>query len=54
MHRYNTSYPDTHQTLGEEMVVLSVQVLERLDSGYRLPPPPGTPRAIYELMIKAW
>ena len=34
--------------------MLCIQVLERLESGYRLPPPPGTPRAIYELMMQTW
>lgn len=29
-------------------------VLECLQKGYRLPPPPGCPRPIYELMIACW
>ncbi|XP_062503154.1 tyrosine-protein kinase Yes-like isoform X2 [Corticium candelabrum] len=29
-------------------------VLDRINSGYRLPPPPGCPRALYALMIDCW
>ena len=25
-----------------------------INSGYRLPPPPGCPRSIYEMMIRCW
>ena len=28
--------------------------MKKIDSGYRLPPPPGCPRKIYDLMIKCW
>ena len=30
------------------------QTLEKIDSGYRLPPPPGCPRAMYRMMMKCW
>ncbi|XP_065896150.1 ephrin type-A receptor 4a-like isoform X2 [Dysidea avara] len=30
------------------------QVLETLETGYRLSPPPGCPRTIYRLMIRCW
>ena len=30
------------------------QVLRKIDSGFRLPPPPGCPRKIYELMMSSW
>ncbi|XP_065899211.1 uncharacterized protein [Dysidea avara] len=30
------------------------ETLEKVDTGYRLPPPPGCPRAIYRVMIKCW
>ena len=30
------------------------QYIEKITSGCRLPPPPGCPRAIYELMIQCW
>ena len=30
------------------------QTIEKIDSGYRLPPPPGCPRAMYRMMIKCW
>ena len=32
----------------------SLKVLEKVDSGYRLPPPPGCPRTIYRIMMKCW
>ena len=31
-----------------------IQALKKVDAGYRLPPPPGCPRAIYRVMIKCW
>ncbi|XP_065900392.1 uncharacterized protein [Dysidea avara] len=31
-----------------------VETVEKVDTGYRLPPPPGCPRAIYRVMIKCW
>ncbi|XP_065899232.1 uncharacterized protein [Dysidea avara] len=31
-----------------------VETIEKVDTGYRLPPPPGCPRAIYRVMIKCW
>lgn len=34
--------------------VPSVQLLRRLEDGYRLAPPPGTPRTVYELMVDTW
>ena len=30
------------------------QALRLVDRGYRLPPPPGCPKAMYELMIQCW
>ena len=30
------------------------QAIEKVDNGYRLPPPPGCPRTIYRMMIKCW
>ncbi|XP_065904641.1 uncharacterized protein [Dysidea avara] len=32
----------------------NIKVLQKVDTGYRLPPPPGCPRAIYRVMIKCW
>ena len=29
-------------------------VIRKVDSGFRLPPPPGCPRDIYDLMIQCW
>ena len=31
-----------------------VQVYEKIQSGYRLLPPPGCPRALYQAMINCW
>ena len=31
-----------------------IQVVRKIGSGYRLPPPPGCPRAIYTIMIQCW
>lgn len=30
------------------------EALQLIDSGYRLPPPPGCPKAIYKLMMQCW
>ncbi|XP_065899877.1 uncharacterized protein [Dysidea avara] len=30
------------------------EYVEKITTGYRLPPPPGCPRAIYELMMQCW
>ena len=37
-----------------DKMLLILQVIEIVDSGKRLPPPPGCSRVIYELMIKCW
>ena len=34
--------------------ICTLQVMQKVDSGYRLPPLPGCPRVIYELMIMNW
>ncbi|XP_065899234.1 uncharacterized protein [Dysidea avara] len=31
-----------------------LETVEKVDAGYRLPPPPGCPRTIYRVMIKCW
>ena len=36
------------------LVFLFTQVIEKVDSGYRLPPPPGCPLVLYNLMIQCW
>ena len=30
------------------------EVIRKVDSGFRLPPPPGCPRDVYHLMIQCW
>ncbi|XP_065899824.1 uncharacterized protein [Dysidea avara] len=32
----------------------NLETLAKIDSGYRLPPPPGCPRTMYRIMIKCW
>ncbi|KAL5486806.1 hypothetical protein EMCRGX_G019336 [Ephydatia muelleri] len=32
----------------------NVEVIEKVDAGYRLPPPPGCPLFIYQTMIQCW
>ena len=36
------------------VLLLLFKVIEKIESGYRLPPPPGCPRTIYRTMIKCW
>ena len=31
-----------------------LQVMEKVEIGYRLPPPPGCSRFLYHLMIDCW
>ena len=31
-----------------------LQVMEKVEAGYRLPPPPGCSRSLYHLMIDCW
>jgi len=33
---------------------LCVQALQKVLKGFRLPPPPGCSKQVYELMIKCW
>ena len=42
--------------LGEKpfQKMTNIQSLEKVDNGYRLPPPPGCPKEFYNLMIKCW
>ena len=32
----------------------NIQVIKKVSSGYRLPPPPGCPRPVYKLMMACW
>ncbi|XP_065899793.1 uncharacterized protein [Dysidea avara] len=32
----------------------NIEVMEKLDRGHRLPPPPGCSRTMYKLMVKCW
>ena len=36
------------------LACFSAVCIEKILPGYRLPPPPGCPRAVYELMIQCW
>ena len=35
-------------------VFIIIQAVQQISRGYRLPPPPGCPKAIYQLMINCW
>ena len=32
----------------------NLEVISKVDSGFRLSPPPGCPRDIYHIMIQCW
>lgn len=32
----------------------NAEVLHQVENGYRMPPPPGSPIALYEIMIECW
>ena len=34
--------------------ITNKEVLKKINSGYCQPPPPGTPRSIYQLMVDCW
>ena len=36
------------------MINFPLQVIGKVQTGWRLPPPPGCPRNIYHLMIECW
>ena len=36
------------------IIVSSLQTMRLIDEAYRLPPPPGCPKAMYSLMIQCW
>ena len=51
----NTQVEDTlPPTYVCHLHVLHIQALELLDTGARLSPPPGCPRALYSIMISCW
>ena len=35
-------------------MLVPFKVVKKIDSGYRLPPPPGCPLLVYQLMIQCW
>ena len=44
-----------HSSLSSSIVLhTTLQAIEKVDSGYRLPPPPGCPKVVYEIMIQCW
>ena len=47
----NKSIHLIHQYL---KVLVPYKVVKKIDSGYRLPPPPGCPLLVYQLMIQCW
>ena len=34
--------------------ITNKEVLKKINSGYCQPPPPGTPRPLYQLMVDCW
>ena len=34
--------------------LFTYRLLILIDTGYRLPPPPGCPRAVYQIMMDCW
>ena len=59
--RYVCMYVDLlidEYTMGNNKVktchILHIQAIAQISSGYWLPPPPGCPRAIYDIMIQCW
>ena len=42
------------QSLCHSALILLLKVLQKVDKGYRLPPPPGCSRTMYKMMIKCW
>ncbi len=34
--------------------MMIIQAMKLVMSGYRLPPPPGCPKAVYSIMIQCW
>ena len=34
--------------------ISNAEVLRNINTGYNQPPPPGCPRAIYQLMVDCW
>ena len=43
-----------HASELKSYIVLLLKVIEEVERGYRLPPPPGCSRAIYTVMIRCW
>ena len=35
-------------------IIILLQSFEMICDGYRLPPPPGCSRTVYEMMIQCW
>ena len=50
----NNKVSETASFFSSTCMHKATQVLQLVDSGMRLPPPPGTPRTVYELMVNCW
>ena len=44
----------SHSLLSKKGYIYSFQTIRKISNGYRLPPPSGCPRQIYEMMIQCW
>ena len=45
---------DYYKTFDWSSINDFLQLLTKVNSGYRLPPPPGCPKLLYKLMIRCW
>lgn len=37
-----------------DLGMTNAEVLHQVESGYRMPPPPGCPQMLYEIMLECW
>ena len=54
MYSYIHQLIQAHTQLLSILLLILPQAMKQVDRGYRLPPPPGCPKALYELMIQCW
>ena len=47
-------FPSIYLQFQHQFLFIIIKMIKKLPTGYRLPPPPGCPRDIYQLMIQCW